>query len=145
MSLRDRYLRVVLLVVIAGAIMVLSLLPDPLLPLDWVSGMDKVQHWIAYTVLGALVYLTVQSPGYSRMFYVAIAVFSCTMYGGLIEVLQSFTGRTPDSIDFFVNMFGALVGSVAALGFVETSRDSRRRGSRGSRQEPEGKGDRDER
>jgi VanZ family protein len=123
--------------------MVLSLLPDPLLPLDWVSGMDKVQHWIAYTVLGALVYLTVQSPGYNRLFYVAVAVFSCTMYGGLIEVLQSFTGRTPDSIDFFVNMFGASVGSVAALGFVETSRDSRRRGTRISKRKTDTEGDRD--
>ncbi|MBN1685325.1 MAG: hypothetical protein JW852_01665, partial [Spirochaetales bacterium] len=56
-----------------------------------------------------------------------ICVFSCTMYGGLIEVLQRYTGRTPDTVDFFVNMFGAATGGVIALGFIEMSRNRRRK------------------
>ena len=125
-----RLVRLILLVVLASGIMILSLLPEPLFSLRWISSMDKAQHWIAYTILGFLVYLSIHSGDYHRVLYVAVSIFSCTMYGGLIEVLQSFTGRVPDPIDFFVNMFGAAVGTVAALGFIETSRDSRRRGKR---------------
>ncbi len=110
--------------------MLLSLLPDPLFSLDWVSGMDKVQHWIAYATLGAVVFLAIRTPGSKRLLFFVVSVFSCTLYGGLIEILQSFTGRTPDVVDFFVNMFGAAVGSVVALGSVETSLDRRRRRTR---------------
>ena len=122
-----RWVRIALLISVALAIMVLSLIPDPLLTFEWMSGADKVQHWIAYTLLGFIVYLTIQSIHGRRILYIALSIFACTMYGGLIEVLQSFTGRNPDPIDFFVNMFGATVGSIASLGFIEASLDSRRR------------------
>lgn len=126
----SRPIRIVLLVLCSAAIMVLSLIPNPPFRMDWFAGMDKVQHWIAYSALGFLVFVTIHAPGRHRLLGFAVTVFACTAYGGLIEVLQSFTGRVADPIDCFVNMFGAAVGSIAALGFVETSLDSRRRGQR---------------
>jgi VanZ family protein len=115
--------RIALLVLLALGILVLSLLPE--VPVDgkFLLGLDKVQHWLAYATLGCLVLLTIRRKGGSLLLYYALSVFSCTMYGGLIEVLQGFTGRTPDTIDFFVNMFGSASGSVIALGVIEMSRN----------------------
>lgn len=120
--------RIVILILFATGILVLSLLPDVPVNVQLFMGLDKVQHWLAYSVLGFLVLLTINSRGGSLPVYYAICVFSCTMYGGLIEVLQGFTGRTPETADFFVNMFGAASGGVAALGFIEISRNRRKKG-----------------
>ncbi len=118
--------RVSLLVLLAAGILVLSLLPE--VPFDFKSllGEDKVQHWLAYAVLGFLVLLTINRQGRSLLLYYAISVISCTIYGGLIEALQNFTGRTPDPVDFLVNMFGAAVGAVTATGVIEMSRNRRK-------------------
>ena len=119
--------RVALLSAVAAAILVLSLIPDPPIELGWLANADKVQHWVAYLVLGFLVYLTIQHGEKRRLAIVGLSVALCTIYGGLIEVLQTFTGRSADAIDFFVNMFGASAGAVASLGSVEISIDSKRR------------------
>ena len=54
-----RIVRLILLIVLAVAILTLSLLPEAPLDVRLFVGMDKVQHWIAYTCLGFLVLLTV--------------------------------------------------------------------------------------
>ena len=115
-------IRIILMVILAIAILVLSILPEPPISLVSFAGMDKVQHWIAYTVLGFLVFLTLRTRGGNKALYLALTVFACSMYGGLIEVLQGFTGRTPEIADFFVNMLGSACGAIAALGFIEISR-----------------------
>ena len=127
--------RVFLLVLLASAILVLSLLPEVPVDIEFLLGLDKLQHWLAYAALGFLVLLTINRRGKSLLFYYGICVFSCTMYGGLIEVLQGYTGRTPDTVDFFVNMFGAATGGVTAVGFIEMSRSGREKkdGRSGSR------------
>ena len=127
-----RIIRIVLLLVLAAGIMILSLLPEVPVDVRFFMGLDKVQHWIAYAGLGFLVLLTISSSKSVLVFYYAIAVFSCTMYGGLIEVLQGFTGRNPDVADFFVNLFGAASGSVFAVGFIQISRDRSRKKNRRS-------------
>jgi VanZ family protein len=119
--------RIVLLVLLASAILVLSLLPEVPIDVEFLMGLDKVQHWLAYAMLGFLVLITINKRGRSLLLFYGISVFSCTMYGGLIEVLQRFTGRTPETVDFFVNMFGAAVGGIAALGFIEISRNRRKK------------------
>lgn len=125
--MRVRLVRIVLLVLLAGAILVLSLIPDQPLSFEWFAGMDKVQHWIAYTVLGFLVFLTIYHSGRRRLFYLFLAILACSAYGGIIELLQTLTGRTADVVDFLVDVFGAVGGAIAALGCMEISLDSRRR------------------
>ena len=126
-----RVIRLILLIILATAILTLSLLPEIPLDVKRFMGMDKVQHWIAYTGLGFLVLLTIRGGKRPLVFYFALSVFSCTMYGGMIEVLQGFTGRTPETADFFVNMFGAAAGGVFAIGFIEISRNRSRKKSNG--------------
>ena len=120
-------LRISLLTILAIGILVLSLLPEPPIDVKYLLGLDKVQHWLAYATLGCLVLLTIQKKDRSLLFYYTVSVFSCTMYGGLIEVLQRYTGRTPDTVDFFVNLFGAAAGGVVALGLIEMSRNRRKK------------------
>ena len=126
-----RVIRLILLIVLATTILTLSLLPEVPLNVKIFAKMDKVQHWVAYTGLGFLVLLTIQGSRRALALYFALSVFSCTMYGGIIEVLQGFTGRTPETADFFVNMFGAAAGGIFAIGFIEISRNRSRKKSNG--------------
>ncbi len=127
-----RIIRIVLLFTLAALILILSLLPEVPIDVRFLMGLDKVQHWIAYAGLGFLVLITIYGAKRILVFYFAVAVFSCTMYGGFIEVLQGFTGRNPDVADFFVNLFGSASGGVFAVGFIQISKDRRRRKNRGS-------------
>jgi VanZ family protein len=126
-SMSGQAIRIILLVILAAGILVLSLLPETPLSVTFLMGLDKVQHWLAYTCLGFLVLLTIQGRKGVLLLYFGLSVFACTMYGGLIEVLQGFTGRNPDMADFFVNMFGAASGGVLAIGFVEITRSRGRK------------------
>ena len=120
-------MRISLLVTVAVAIMILSLIPDPLFSLQWMRGADKAHHWIAYSVLGFIVFLTISVEDRRRFLFLMLSILASTLYGGFVELLQFLTGRSPDTVDFFVNMFGAAAGSIAALGIVETLLDSRSR------------------
>jgi len=116
-------LRLFLLILLAAGILILSLLPEAPLDVKFLFGLDKAQHWLAYAALGFLVLLTMTRKGGSLLLHFSLTVFSCTMYGGVIEILQKYTGRTPDTVDFFVNFFGSLAGAVIALGVIEISRN----------------------
>ena len=121
-----RVVRISLLVGLSVGILVLSLLPESIFSVKALMGLDKAQHWLAYCGLGVLVMLTISTANRPLILYFALSVFSCTMYGGLIEVLQRFTGRTPDVTDFFTNFVGAVCGGIIAVGAIEISRDKQR-------------------
>ena len=121
-----RTVRIVLLAGLSVGILVLSLLPESIISIKELMGLDKVQHWLAYCGLGVLVMLTIQTARRSLVLYFAVSVFSCTMYGGFIEILQGATGRTPDIIDFFVNFVGAMCGAIIAVAAIEISRNKQR-------------------
>ena len=125
-GMSGQIVRIVLLVALAVGILVLSLLPESIIPVKAFMGLDKAQHWLAYCGLGILVMLTIQSARRTLVLYFALSVFSCTIYGGIIEVLQGFTGRTPDIIDFSVNFAGAACGAIIAVGAIEISRNKQR-------------------
>ena len=123
--MRRSTVRISLLVLLTTGILVLSLLPKPPMSKSIFAGMDKVQHWLAYATLGFLMYLTLLRPGSSRLLGFAATVLVCTLYGGLIEVLQGLTGRNSELADFFVNMFGAASGGIMSLGFLQIWGDNR--------------------
>jgi len=94
--------------------MVLSLLPklpDPVIKLSWI---DKLEHFAAYAVFSASLYsILPEWKQRSRLFTVFIVSL---FYGGIIEYLQQFTGRTPDLFDLAADLTGAAAGS-AVYGF----------------------------
>ena len=90
------------------ALLVLSLAPSSLaLP---TTGWDKANHALGFSVLGLLGQWA--WPGRT-----AIVLTALLAYGGLIELLQSFTpDRSAEAIDLLADWVGLLVG--AGLAFL---------------------------
>lgn len=87
------------------AILVLSLLPPSGLP---TTGWDKSNHVLAFAVLALLSHGA--WPGRT-----VIALTGLFAYGGLIEVLQSFTpDRSADFTDLIADAIGLASGAVLA-------------------------------
>ena len=83
-------------------VLVLSLMPVEQIPLsDW---NDKLQHWLAFITISGLVDAAWPNSHFNwkKMLFVMV-------YGGLIEVLQSFTGyREISGADLLADAVGAL-------------------------------------
>jgi VanZ family protein len=71
---------------------------------------DKLDHLAAYSVLSLLVTL-----GWSGRFVPGVIVGAAVCFGGLLELLQTFSpGRQADWADFGINSLGALTGVAIA-------------------------------
>ena len=98
---------------IALFILILSLLPisQP----QGIELSDKINHLIAYFVL-AVIFVVAFKPNVPHPVILSlISTGSCTLYGGIIEILQSFTPRTPELLDVLANFAGALMGTLCAV------------------------------
>ncbi|HUO98977.1 MAG TPA: VanZ family protein [Rhizomicrobium sp.] len=69
---------------------------------------DKALHFIAYFGLGGMVCVALKGERRVLMGVVGLAVL-----GGVLEVLQGFTGRDPDIYDEAANILGAFSGAGA--------------------------------
>ncbi len=96
-------------------ILLLSLLPKISLTVPDVPSLDKFIHIIAYLVLGTLGFFFFYFKKLSKIRAVALTVLVCTVWGIVIELLQSFTGRTPELLDGVVNFIGCQIGAFCAL------------------------------
>ena len=97
------------LALVAAGIGVLSLLPDtPPVPVRF-SHVDKIEHLAAYLLLAVL---AVFSFSGNRFRVVLLAILACCLYGGMLELAQSFTGRSPEIADFICSCAGAAAGGI---------------------------------
>jgi VanZ family protein len=103
---------------LALGILVLSLIPKPPELDVGVSFGDKIAHIAAYLVLG---YMLTRSSLTSlprsaklRLGMMLGSLAICIAYGGLIELLQHFTGRQTELWDLAADTVGALGGVVLA-------------------------------
>ena len=111
---RIRWITSAGLLLTAVAITILSLLPDPPQPDLDIPFQDKIEHFIAYAALGGL---TVGSF-WSRMrrpLILAAAIILSVAFGGVLEILQSFTGRSTELGDLIADFLGAVLGATAGL------------------------------
>lgn len=76
-------------------------LPDIQMPMP---QFDKFEHISAYLVLTA--WFSAAFP--RRRWWIAIGF---ALFGGLIEILQGYTGRDPDWFDWFADCIGAGFGA----------------------------------
>lgn len=92
------------------SVLVLSLLPpSPELP---TTGWDKSNHMLAFATLAFL-----SSQAWPER--IAVSLVMLLAYGGLIEVLQSFTpDRQADFIDVVADGTGLLIGTIIAKLFA---------------------------
>jgi VanZ family protein len=113
--LRKRVFRILTLAVAAG-ILVLSLIPKPPEIPVGIHYADKIAHFIAYLVLSFLVFASVSEGkliGAALITVLVVAVL-CVVFGGLIEILQMFTGRQAELWDLVADSIGAVCGALVS-------------------------------
>lgn len=95
-----------LTLILALLILFLSLKPPSEIDSKFLVS-DKLLHLFAYCLMVLPVSLEKIFPHFS-VFLFALA------YGGCIELIQPFTGREADIIDFFANAAGIILGILVA-------------------------------
>lgn len=108
----------ILAIVVAAAIVVLSLIPKPPEIPVGIHFADKIAHFMAYVVLSFLVFASISQgrPVGPALPTVLIVAALCVFFGGLIEILQMFTGRQPELWDLTADAIGAVCGALVAAG-----------------------------
>ncbi len=82
-----------------------------------VETSDKLLHFIAYFGLAGI---AATALGHGRR--LAYAVLALIALGGLLEILQGFTGRDAEWLDEAANSLGAIAGALAGLLFLRLIR-----------------------
>jgi VanZ family protein len=91
------------------ALLVFSLVPSSIATALPTTGWDKGNHALGFAVLGVLGQLA--WPGRTPIVLTALLA-----YGGLIELLQSFTpDRSAEAIDLLADWVGLLLGAGLAV------------------------------
>jgi VanZ family protein len=97
-----------------GAIFWLSSQSTPLLSAPSFPGGDKVAHFGAYAILGALLCRAFAGSGLSPGAALALAVITACLYGASDEWHQSLVPhRMADATDWVADTLGAAVGATA--------------------------------
>ena len=105
----------VLVFAVAAAILLLSLLPRPPMSFGGLRWSDKIGHLLAYFLWGGLLYLALPGrPADLPVRRLFLTVLIGIGFGGLIELLQPFTGRSRELLDLLSDALGAGGGAVTA-------------------------------
>ena len=72
---------------------------------------DKALHFIAYFGLGGLICVALKAER-----RVIPAILGLALFGGVLEIVQGFTGRDPSLRDELANILGAICG--AGIGWL---------------------------
>jgi VanZ family protein len=94
-----------------------ELTPQPP-PLGGLLGWDKADHFIAYFGLASMATMVLGL----RPRLVG-AILGVVFLSGALEILQAFTGRDAELLDFVANCLGALTGTLAGVAFLLLLRD----------------------
>ncbi|MBN2444239.1 MAG: VanZ family protein [Spirochaetales bacterium] len=100
-------------ILIALTILILSLIPVPPQP-EFLKLSDKLNHLIAYCLLSCCFILAFKSNKTHGVRLFLITMSCCTLYGCIIEFLQSFTNRTPEFWDIMADFIGSIIGIFVA-------------------------------
>ena len=84
----------------------ITLTPNPPSELQTVPHLDKTGHFLAYVALAA--WFTAVLPG--RKWLTGLIIIFIAM-GGVLEILQGFTGRDPSWFDWLIDTGGTLLGA----------------------------------
>jgi VanZ family protein len=101
----------ILIVVLSLAVLSLSLIPRPETVLGKLSAYDKLGHFIAYVALGFFAMRAVDRRGPIPF---VLTITGCTLFGGIIEIVQPLVGRRMELADFLVDLAGSMVGATLA-------------------------------
>jgi VanZ family protein len=107
------------------AIVALSFLPPSSLPRFELAGLDRALHAVFYAVLAALVIRALATYDAGEPAIAAGALVGTLTFGGLMEWIQGFVGRTPDLIDWAADGAGTLVVLALRAGWTQLGRRRR--------------------
>ncbi|MFP4383768.1 MAG: VanZ family protein [Spirochaetia bacterium] len=114
-----RIVWLILFFIAALGILIFSLIPNPPHPVNREID-DIVLHFAAYLILG---FLGVQSLIIRQItvknFVLIMIILSAALaaYGGIIEVMQRYTGRNTNLIDLAADFAGSVAGIILGLLF----------------------------
>jgi VanZ family protein len=111
-KLLSRQVSRILIVLLSLLVFILSLIPKPALVLGTFSAYDKIGHGIAYIVLGFFAMIAVDCRGPLPF---VLVVTGCTIFGGIIEIVQPLVGRRMELADFLVDLAGSVIGAALAV------------------------------
>jgi VanZ family protein len=86
--------------------------------LGGVLGWDKADHFIAYFGLASMAAMVLGLR--PRL---AGAILGVVLLSGALEILQAYTGRDAELLDFVANCLGALTGALVGVAFLLLLRD----------------------
>jgi len=95
-------------VVVAAAILYLSVIRRPLGGVELPLHADKFGHLAAY---GVLSFLLARALGSRRSSVAVAAAAWAAAYGGVLEVVQPLVGRTADFLDLAASVVGAVLAA----------------------------------
>ncbi len=99
----------VLLILIAGAVAYLALIPAPPVLID--TGWDKANHTLAFGTMAFTAFLSCRRSNAKRLLLMGL-LFT---YGGLIEILQmNVPSRSADWADLLADTVGIALGAALA-------------------------------
>src|ERR1700743_1771368 len=81
--------------------------------LQGILAWDKADHFIAYFGLSAMATMVLGLR--PRL---VPAILGVILLSGALEILQAFTGRDAELLDFVANSLGALTGAAAGVAFL---------------------------
>lgn len=119
-KLLSRRVSRILIVILSLLVLALSLTPQPEQVLGALSAYDKLGHFIAYIAIGFFAMRAVDRRG-PLPFVLTIA--GCTIFGGIIEIVQPLVGRRMELADFLVDLAGSMVGAALAALILRNARD----------------------
>jgi len=79
---------------------------------------DKIAHFFAYLILAFLGLISFRKKDNNKIGLVFFTIALCTVYGGLLEIVQFFIGRSCDIYDLAANSAGSFTGSFIAYGII---------------------------
>jgi len=109
----------VLVAVLAILVLALSFMPRPERVLGSLAASDKIGHFIAYAVLGFFASRAIDRRGPLSF---AAAVAACTVFGGIIEMMQPIAGRRMELADLILDCAGATIGATLTALLARSAR-----------------------
>ena len=104
-------IRVIGFISIALIILILSLVPKPPEIISEFALSDKLMHLAAYIALAFSMGFILPKSFTVKTITICI-IISSSLFGGLIEFLQGFTGRSPELLDLVFDTAGAIIGVI---------------------------------
>ncbi len=106
--IRTRLAQIALLILLIGAT-VGMMAPRGLPIAPTITGADKIDHFMAFLVLA---FVAAQALPRRSLWLIGLGLAA---YGGAVEVVQRFVGRSMDPLDFAADVLGVMVGLTLAV------------------------------